>query len=250
MDENSAIIIGAKLRYFPKFAASKLEIMKRFFLVLAALWLSIQVSAQEYNRTDSKGRRQGAWTDFYANGQKRYEGQFKNDKAKGEFRYYDEQGRLKATNTFDKSGEKALNKTYAPNGRMIATGYYLNQKKDGEWKYFDKDSGQLLLSEENKDGKVNGWSKLYNPNNGVLAEETQYVEGVPEGICRKYSDSGVLIMECQYHNGLLEGPAKTYYPNTAPKEEGQYAKGEKVGQWKTYNEEGDLISVDSFDEAE
>jgi antitoxin component YwqK of YwqJK toxin-antitoxin module len=153
---------------------------------------------------------------------------------------------LKATNEFDASGEKALNKTYAPNGRLIATGYYVNKKKEGEWKYFDKDSGQLLLSEDNKNGKVHGWSKLYNPNNGVLAEETQYVEGQPEGQCRKYSNTGTLLMECQYHKGQLEGPTKTYYPSTALKEEGQYANGEKVGLWKTYNEDGDVIAEDSY----
>lgn len=220
--------------------------MKRILFVIAAMYLAFPTFAQDYNQTDAKGRKQGVWMDFYPNGQKRYEGQFKNDKCKGEFRYYDEQGNLKATNEFDKSGEKALNKTYAPNGRVVATGYYLNQKKDGEWKYYDKDSGQLRLSEENKDGKVNGWSRLYNPNNSTLAEEMQYVEGVPNGLCRKYSDTGVLLMECHYSNGLLEGQVKTYYPNTLLKEEGQYAKGEKSGQWKTYNEDGDLILVETF----
>lgn len=220
--------------------------MKRVFLVITALLMIMPAFAQDYNKTDSKGRRQGVWMDFYANGQKRYEGEFKNDKCKGTFYYYDEQGNLKATNEFDKSGERALNKTYAPNGRMIATGYYVNQKKEGEWRYFDKDSGQLLLVEDNTDGKVNGWSRLYNPNNGKLAEETQYVNGVPEGQCRKFSDTGTLLMECQYRNGLLDGPSKSYYPNTSLKEEGCYAKGQKVGQWKTYNEDGDLILVDTF----
>ena len=133
---------------------------------------------------------------------------------------------------------------------MVATGYYVNQKKEGEWRYFDKESGQLLLSEDNVCGKVNGWSRLYNPKNGKLAEETQYVNGIPEGVCKKYSDTGVLLMEGQYHNGMLEGPAKTYYPNTNVKEEGLYSKGEKVGEWKTYNEDGDLIVVDHFSENE
>lgn len=220
--------------------------MKRSFLVIAALMAVASAFAQEYNQTDSKGRRQGVWMDFFANGQKRYEGEFKNDKCKGTFRYYDEQGNLKATNEFDKSGERALNKTYAPNGRLVATGYYVNQKKDGEWRYFDKESGQLHLVEDNKDGKVHGWSRLYNPQNGRLAEETQYVNGVPEGQCRKYSDTGVLLIECQYRNGLLDGPVKSYYPSTAPKEEGQYAKGAKVGRWKTYNEDGDLIAEEAF----
>ena len=221
--------------------------MKRFlFLALAAL-MSLSAVSQDINRTDSKGRRQGAWTDFYSNGQKRYEGQFKNDKCKGTFRYYDEQGNLQATNEFDNSGEKCLNKTYAPNGRVVATGYYVNQKKEGEWKYYDKNSGQLLLSEENVGGKVHGWSRLYNPKNGKLAEETQYVEGRPEGVCHKYSDTGVLQMECQYHQGQLNGPCKTYYPNTALKEEGQYTAGKKSGVWKTYNEDGDLLITDTFE---
>ncbi|MBR5377785.1 MAG: toxin-antitoxin system YwqK family antitoxin [Bacteroidales bacterium] len=224
--------------------------MKRYFLSFFVMLLSITALAQDFNQTDSKGRRQGQWVDFYPNGQKRYEGAFKNDKCKGEFRYYDEQGNLKATNTFDKTGDKALNKTYAPNGRVVATGYYVNQKKEGEWRYFDKESGQLLLSEDNVGGKVSGWSRLYNPKNGKLAEETQYVNGIPEGVCKKYSDTGVLLMEGQYHNGMLEGPAKTYYPNTNVKEEGLYSKGEKVGEWKTYNEDGDLIVVDHFSENE
>ena len=152
-----------------------------------------------------------------------------------------------ATNEFDKSGEKALNKTYAPNGRLVATGYYVSQKKEGEWKYYDKDSGQLLLSEENKNGKVHGWSRLYNPNNGVLAEETQYIDGQPEGQCKKYSDTGVLLMDCHYHNGLLDGYCKTYYPSQLLKEEGQYTKGRKTGEWKTYNEDGDLVSTENYE---
>ena len=76
----------------------------------------------------------------------------------------------------------------------------------------------------------------------------QYVEGQPEGPCKKYSDMGVLIMECQYHNGVLDGPTKSYYPSTALKEEGQYAKGQKSGTWKTYNEDGDVILEETFGE--
>lgn len=224
--------------------------MKRYCLLLAALLFAVVTVAQDFNKTDRKGRRQGNWRDYYANGQLRYEGCFKNDKCKGTFRYYDEQGKLKATNEFDKSGEKALNKTYAPNGRVIATGYYVNQKKDGEWKYYDATSGQLSLVEDNKDGKVDGWSRLYNPNNGKLAEETQFVNGKPQGQCKKYSDTGVLIMECQYRNGLLDGPTKTYYSSQALKEEGQYTKGKKSGIWKTYNEDGDVILEEAYGEQE
>ena len=191
------------------------------FVLLFFLSGNSLIFAQEYNRTDEKGRRQGLWTDFYPNGQKRYEGQFKNDKCTGEFKYYDEQGRLKATNTFDKSGEKALNKTYSENGTLIATGYYIHQKKEGEWRYFSRENGKLILVEENKDGKVQGNSTAYFEN-------------------------GVVMMERQFVNDQPEGHAKVYYPSGALKEEGDYHLGNKTGIWKTYSEEGDVISSDNY----
>lgn len=221
--------------------------MKRIlFLVCISIFFgNAGLHAQDLNRTDSKGRRQGPWTDFYANGQKRYEGQFKNDYCVGEFKYYDEQGNLKATNTFDKSGSRALNRSYS-NGKMIATGYYVNQKKEGEWRYFSKENGKLLLVEENKNGKVHGHSTVYNPLNDKVAEEACYVEGRRNGPCKQYFDSGILMMECEYKNDKLDGPAKTYYPSGALKEEGVFQQGEKIGIWKTYNEDGDEISSDNY----
>ena len=221
--------------------------MKRFVLFFFGLCLLANPCfSQDYNQTDAKGRRQGKWCDFYPNGQIRYEGQFKNGKCTGVFRYYDEQGNLKATNKFDKSGEKAQNQTFAPNGKVIAMGTYINQKKEGEWRYFDKTTGKLVLVEDNKNGKVHGWSHVYNPDTERVAEESQYVDGVREGVCRQYFDSGYLMMECQFHNNQMNGPAKTYFPNTALKEEGNYVNGQKSGQWKIYNEDGDLIVVETF----
>ncbi|MCQ2320690.1 MAG: hypothetical protein MJZ91_05090 [Bacteroidales bacterium] len=221
--------------------------MKRLvFFVFGLLFLVSPCFSQDYNKTDAKGRRQGKWCDFYPNGQKRYEGQFKNDKCTGEFRYFDEQGNLKATNKFDKSGEKAQNQTFAANGKVIAMGTYVNQKKEGEWRYFDKETGKLVLVEDNKNGKVDGWSRVYNPDTERVAEEAQYVAGIREGACRQYFDSGYLMMECEFHHNQMNGPAKTYFPNTALKEEGSYLNGQKTGQWKTYNEDGDLIVVETF----
>ena len=190
-------------------------------LLLFLLTGNLVLSAQDCNKTDKQGRRQGLWMDFYANGQKRYEGTFKNDRCTGEFKYYDEQGNLKAANTFDRSGEKALNKTYDPNGTMIATGYYVNRKKDGEWRYFSRENGKLILVEENKDGKVQGNSTAYFEN-------------------------GVVMMERQFVNDQPEGHAKVYYPSGALKEEGDYHLGNKTGIWKTYSEEGDVISSDNY----
>jgi antitoxin component YwqK of YwqJK toxin-antitoxin module len=219
--------------------------MKKFLFFLICILTLESLAAQELNRTDSKGRRQGAWTDFYPNGQKRYEGQFKNDQCVGEFKYYDEQGQLKATNTFDKAGTRALNKSYS-NGTLIATGYYVNQKKEGEWRYYSKENGKLLLVEDNKAGKPHGSSKVYNPLNERVAEESWYVDGHRNGPAKQYYDSGILMMECQYKDDQLDGPSKTYYPSGALKEEGAFQKGVKIGVWTTYNEDGDVVSTENY----
>lgn len=224
--------------------------MKRLLLAAAFVFFAIAAAfAQDFNKTDSKGRRQGLWMGYHANGQKRYEGRFKNDRPKGVFSYYDEKGNLQATISFDKSGVEATNKTYNQEGTLVAEGKYVNQKKDGEWRYFDN-SGRLVLVEDNKNGLVDGWSKIFNPETGTLAEETQFVKGVPNGVCRKFRENGLLMLECLYSNGKLEGPSKSYYPNASVKEEGNYCQGEKCGQWKIYNEDGDMVAADSFDQFE
>lgn len=196
--------------------------MKKNLFLLTLIFLMVNAMfAQDFNKTDKQGRRQGQWVDFYANGQKRYEGQFKNDRCTGEFKYYDEKGNLKAINTFDRSGEKALNKTFDPNGTLVATGNYINQKKEGEWRYFSRDNGKLILVEENKNGKIHGNSTVYY-------------------------ETGMIMMERQFIDNQLEGHAKVYYPSGALKEEGDYHKGEKTGVWKTFNEDGDIISSENF----
>ncbi|MGP1446850.1 MAG: toxin-antitoxin system YwqK family antitoxin [Candidatus Limimorpha sp.] len=219
----------------------------RHIVFVFSLWgLSVSVMGQDVNQVDSKGLRQGKWTASYPNGTKRYEGQFEEGRCVGTFTYYDEDGRLKATNEFDTSGEKALNKTYSSNGRLIATGYYLNRKKDGEWRYYTEKTGKLMLTEEYGNDKLNGWVRIYNPDTERVAEETQYVDGKREGQGKQYFDTGLLLSEFQYHNDKLNGPAKTYYPNTVLKEEGNYLDGSRNGIWKTYNEDGELIHTDTY----
>ncbi|MCB0756798.1 MAG: toxin-antitoxin system YwqK family antitoxin, partial [Flavobacteriales bacterium] len=57
------------------------------FLVSSILFLLAMGSAlaQDLNRKDENGLKQGNWKKLYKNGKTRYEGQFKNDKPVGLF---------------------------------------------------------------------------------------------------------------------------------------------------------------------
>ena len=47
--------------------------MKKIVFSILAFLICFVVNAQDLNRTDNQGRRQGKWVDYYANGQIRYE---------------------------------------------------------------------------------------------------------------------------------------------------------------------------------
>ena len=76
---------------------------------------SISLDAQNnYNNTDSQGRRQGKWIDFHQNGKVRYEGEFENNEPVGTFLYYSEDGVMLAKNTYVKKSKISETEVYSP----------------------------------------------------------------------------------------------------------------------------------------
>lgn len=231
--------------------AEKIANMRRLlYLIMFCLCVNYTLDAQSNNKIDSKGRRQGEWSDVYTNGNVRYRGMFKNDKPVGEFKYYDEEGVLKATNVYDKSGVNTTYTAFAPNGKVIAKGFYKDKKKDGEWRYFSPDNAKLILVESYSDGILEGQSKVYDNKTGRVAEDIVYKKGEREGLCTKYYADGKTMAEITYSNGLKQGHAKLYYPNGVLQEEGEFCSDNKCGEWKIYSDEGDLLDTESYDEQE
>ena len=49
--------------------------------------------------------------------------------------------------------------------------------------------------------------------------------------------------------GMVEGPAIHYYENGVVSLEGQWKNLKRVGEWKQYNDSGQLVSVETYNEA-
>lgn len=220
------------------------------FIIMICLCANYTLDAQNYNNIDSKGRRQGEWRDVYANGNIRYQGRFKNDKPVGEFKYYDEEGNLKATNVYDKTGVNTIYTAFSPDGKIVAKGAYKDKKKDGEWRYFSPDNAKLILVESYSDGILEGQSKVYDNKTGRVAEDIVYKKGEREGLCTKYYADGKTMAEINYSNGQKQGHAKLFYPNGVLQEEGDYCADKKCGEWKIYSDEGDLLDTENYEEQE
>ena len=89
--------------------------MRKIHFILIFLFAFVfQTNAQDVNKTDAQGRKQGSWQKFHPNGKLRYKGQFKDDKPIGTFQYYSDEGELIMIMKHDKEISRA--ELYYPNG--------------------------------------------------------------------------------------------------------------------------------------
>ena len=200
------------------------------------------------NQTDALGRKMGVWEARYPNGQLRYIGQFSQGKPVGEFKYFYESGKLRATNNFETNGLKAYHKAYAENGLLVAEGIYFDQKKDSIWRFYSDIDGKLLSEDEFADNLQHGISRTFFPDSGIPAEITTWQHGKKHGSWKSYFPDGMLKAEGFFKEDQPDGPIVFYHPDGKVFIRGNYHLGLKTGVWETFDEQGNLISKEEYKE--
>ena len=89
------------------------------------------------------------------------------------------------------------------------------------------EKGVLESEAEYKDGKMNGFSKLYYPN-GKLKSEATFKNDVQEGIQKDYHENGKLSIEMTFKNGKPDGLAKAYDESGKLIQQATFKNGEQV----------------------
>ena len=221
--------------------------MIRYFLaVFVFLTAPFFLMSQEINQVDDMNRKQGRWVKTYFNGTIRYEGQFHNDKPYGVFKYYYEDGTLKAVTVFSDDGVIARTKTYFPTGQLMAEGKYINRQKDSTWLYYSDIDSCLIATEEYKRGVLDGKSISYYPKTKQPAQILNYKNGLKNGEFKKFFQDGKLMTEGTYKNDSLEGEFTLYYHNGKIELKGWYKAGRETGNWQYYDENGNPVSEDEY----
>lgn len=197
---------------------------------------------------DAEGRKQGYWKKKDERTNKLiYEGEFKDDKPVGRFKYYyPNDTAVRAIMHFKKGGESAYVKLFHQNGKRMAEGKYVGKEiKDSVWVYYDE-AGGLLSREKYSMGKKNGPSTVYY-RDGNVSEERNYKMDVQDGPFKQYFDENKAIKgQGLYVNGDLEGRTAYYYPNGVEVAAGYYKKGRKDGVWIYREENGKVKEKELF----
>lgn len=208
------------------------------FIVLLLMLPLTALTAQEINKSDQDGKKQGRWIKNYPNGKVMYEGFFRNDYPEGEFRRYYEDGTMKSLLVFSNRGTEAKAILYYPNGLKASSGKYTNQLKEGLWLFYSFTVKDLLISEaEYKENKLNGLMINYYPD-GKAAEKIRYRNNLKHGECLKYFPDGTVTLRTNYENGLVNGRFEAFHENGKPEMTGQYKNNLREGPWVIYRNDG------------
>jgi antitoxin component YwqK of YwqJK toxin-antitoxin module len=203
-------------------------------IILFLLILGYFLKAQT---TDPKSKKQGYVKKTDDKGKLVYEGEFKDDKPVGKFKYYYPNDSVRAIMNFRNEGKVAYAKLFHMNGKRMGEGKYVNKEtKDSVWIYYDE-AGALISKEKYKMGKKDGPWFVYLPD-GKISEERYYKDDMQDGPFKVYFDGKNLKSQGTYVKDKLEGRVSYYYPNGVEVAAGYFKNGLKNGVWIYKTESG------------
>ncbi len=203
--------------------------MKQYILTsLTVLASSVAVYAQDVNKTNAQGQREGVWVGYYPQTNfVKYEGTFKNGKETGTFKFYADEPEKKLIATKEFKADGTVYTVFYKGKKKMSEGLYVNKLREGIWKIYHVDGETVMAEEPYKNDKINGVKKAYY-SSGKLSEELEYKNGVEDGISNQYAENGVKIKETQYVNGNLEGKIIIRDTNGKVTDEAEYVNGKLI----------------------
>jgi len=202
------------------------------------------LSFSQVNQKNAKGQKQGIWNKKYPGSNKLiYEGQFKDDKAIGEFTYYYESGKIKSIIKHFPNSNLSFAVFYSENEAVLSEGFYKNQLKDSTWLNFTS-SGAISSKESFLKNQLHGEKIIYYTEgqieNGILIplSISNYKKDLLDGLYAEFFSTGKIKKKGVFQNGLKDGEWLEYHPNGQIAQKVNYKNDVLHGWSYAYNSKG------------
>jgi uncharacterized protein len=232
--------------------ANNINVFQRFLFypfIMLNLFLCDQLVAQdtnEINFTDSAGLKQGYWKKNDNYGRMIYEGKFVNDIPTGTFKYYYDNGRIKAVSEISENGRNSYTTLFHPHGQIMSEGKYVDRRRDSVWLVYDA-HGQLIAREIYSNDLLHGKIVTFYQN-GDTAEIAFYVNGLKHGSRRQFYRGGLLKNDGFFKNDTLHDTITHYYRSGQVRTQGQFNMEKPTGKWRYYLEDGKPEKTEFYDD--
>ncbi|MDY5968558.1 MAG: hypothetical protein SPJ13_00860 [Bacteroidales bacterium] len=211
--------------------------MKRTLILFTLMAFVLSVAAQ--NQMDEQGRRQGYWLKTDKNGNKMFEGTFKDGQETGVFTYYYPNGKVRLRNTFSVPGIYCRHEAFDEEGRMLAEGFYNQKNRDSVWRFYNE-KGMLVKIGSYRMGIKEGVQVIFN-SDGDTAEYSTWRDNHREGRWWKRVGKKGYITGTYRHGGP-DGRMVEYDENGKLCRDGNYKNGEKEGKYQYFD--NGVLTVD------
>ena len=175
---------------------------------------------------------------YYKNGNKRYDGLWKNNICDGEGTLFNINGTKKHEGLIKNGVVEGKGIIYYDNGKIKYEGDIKDDKSNGKGKEY-YENGNLKYEGDFLNNKWNGKGVYYNENNNKIYEG-EIKDNKPNNKGTYYYSNGNKKYEGNYKNGKPEGEGVKYYENEIKMYEGNWKEGKYNGKGKSYYQNGNI----------
>lgn len=189
------------------------------------------------------GALEGPWTEYYATGEKRAEGAYKEGKRDGDWVFYHRSGQVEQRGRYANGKANGPWKWYFENGGVHREEVYRRGREDGPSVEYDEE-GRVITQGEYIDGRREGkW--IYEV--GDHREEGAYKDGVKDGPwVFTYLDTDKKYFTGSFISGEPDGKHRWYWPNGQVKLEGRFSMGLQQGDFVYFDDQGNILLTIKF----
>ena len=160
----------------------------------------LRIERQVAKYSDNHYVADGFYREYYPNGQKFVDGQYKAGRPDGQWTYWYDNGTQNRQITFKDGQPDGSWEVHRADGTLMAARSFKNGKRDGVWTIYDDTGKQPLRVESYADGKADGEWKIWFPS-GQLQRQINFKQGDRDGAAIEWDEKGNKRIEMNYAAG-------------------------------------------------
>lgn len=145
------------------------------------------------------GKKEGELSKFYFNGNREYQGFYKNDLLEGIERIWDNSGQILSETHYIKGKKEGSYNSWYENGVNFAKGSYKNDLPHGKWEFYDQ-RGMLI---GDSDYNLGTGIQTHYDYNGIISIKTTFKNGLKNGPEIHYNPDGTVLSTTIYQNDRI-----------------------------------------------
>lgn len=221
------------------------------------------------SRLYKHGRMNGKYREYYADGQLKTKGSYRQDLPENEWIWRSEQGQKQRLINFSKGRKTGKVKIWNNAGKKVLQGRFNEDEREGIWKWFSSSGGldsmvtysrgiphgnfrswhnnnQMAVRGEFKMGAEHGQWKWWSQN-GTLDSLKTFNNGLLDGLVQIYYRNGQLALSQIYSDSILQGISESYFSSGLLNSKISYLSGRKDGPFEIWTAAGKMEEIGSYE---